>query len=296
MADNLPLISVALCTYNGAKYLVEQLDSLLAQSYRNLEIIIVDDASTDATREIIEKYLPIDGRIRFFRNGENLGYNKNFEKAMSLAEGELIAFCDQDDIWGLQKLEVMAGHIGENRLLYHDSELIDENGASLGISTKSHHRFVRGRSEDKLLYNNCISAHACIFRRELLDDLPPLPEILYFDWWIAYTAACTGKLDYLDRKLVKHRIHPDSTTQNDQNDSRRLRVQQLAAFYNHPLTGSETRSLIATMLLGYKKTWGQKISFPLFFTLLAHYPRLFYVRKRSLFSRIKFILKESNIL
>src|ERR1700742_3478188 len=100
-----PLISVALCTYSGEKFLQEQMDSILAQTYKNLEIVIVDDCSTDRTIDIINSYAEKDKRIKLFQNDTNLGFNKNFEKALSLTTGEYISISDQDDTWLPQKLQ-----------------------------------------------------------------------------------------------------------------------------------------------------------------------------------------------
>ncbi|MFN7226971.1 MAG: glycosyltransferase [Holosporales bacterium] len=93
-----PLISVCIATYNGAAYLSAQLDSVLNQTHRHLEILIGDDTSSDVTREILEAYAQRDGRIRLIFNPENLGYNRNFEALARQATGEYIAFCDQDDV------------------------------------------------------------------------------------------------------------------------------------------------------------------------------------------------------
>jgi len=101
------LVSVVMCTYNGEKYLHPQIGSILSQSYDNLELIIVDDASTDSTVKILEEYKRRDSRLRYFVNERNIGYNKNFEKAFSLANGNYIAPCDQDDIWDPSKIETM---------------------------------------------------------------------------------------------------------------------------------------------------------------------------------------------
>src|ERR1700748_3070750 len=94
-----PLVSVAMCTYNGEKYIRQQLDSILNQTWRNLEIVIVDDGSSDDTFAIISEYAEKDSRIKCFKNEVNLGFNKNFEHAVELTTGDYIAISDQDDIW-----------------------------------------------------------------------------------------------------------------------------------------------------------------------------------------------------
>src|SRR5437868_14993155 len=100
-----PLVSIALCTYNGQDFLRKQLNSLLDQSYKNLQIVVCDDASTDATIDLINTYKD-DRLVRHF-NRTNIGYVKNFEQAISLCTGEFIALCDQDDMWRPDKIELL---------------------------------------------------------------------------------------------------------------------------------------------------------------------------------------------
>src|SRR5688500_10348209 len=97
--NNIPLVSIALCVYNGEKFLREQLDSLVNQSYPNIEIIASDDRSTDASLLILQEYADRYPYFKFGQNEQNLGYVKNFEKVISLCSGDLIALSDQDDIW-----------------------------------------------------------------------------------------------------------------------------------------------------------------------------------------------------
>ena|SRR5687768_13043207 len=107
IANNLTLVSVVMCTYNGGKFLQQQVDSILAQTYRNIELLIVDDTSSDNTVQLLEEYRKKDSRIRYVVNPANLGYNKNFEIAFGLARGNYIAPSDQDDIWKANKIEIM---------------------------------------------------------------------------------------------------------------------------------------------------------------------------------------------
>ena len=98
------LISVVLATYNGEKYIEEQINSILQQTYSPLEVIIVDDASTDNTVSILRQFETSHSCIKVFTSEVNAGYIKNFEKGMLLARGEYIALSDQDDIWEEEKL------------------------------------------------------------------------------------------------------------------------------------------------------------------------------------------------
>jgi len=100
-------VSVVVCTFNGERFLHQQLESLVHQTYPNLEIIISDDKSTDSTVIIAESFQKRDPRIRIQVNKNNLGYNKNFEQAFELATGDFIAVCDQDDVWKTNKIEAI---------------------------------------------------------------------------------------------------------------------------------------------------------------------------------------------
>ena len=99
------ILSVALCTYNGEKYISKQLDSILSQYQRVHEIIIVDDCSSDGTIEILKKYASLNTEIKLYQNEATLGYLNNFEKAINLCSGDIIFLSDQDDIWFQEKTE-----------------------------------------------------------------------------------------------------------------------------------------------------------------------------------------------
>src|ERR1700761_555678 len=116
------LVSIAVCTYNGERFLSKQLDSLLRQSYSNIEIVIADDCSTDNTWSILQDYADKDARVKPYKNKYNLGHTLNFEKAIKLCKGEYIALCDQDDIWETDKISVFMENVGDVMLVYHNSD------------------------------------------------------------------------------------------------------------------------------------------------------------------------------
>ena len=120
------LISIAMCTYNGERFLNEQISSILEQTYRNFELVIVNDNSKDNSINIIKEYQSKDNRIKLFQNNKNIGFLKNFEKAISLCRGDFIALSDQDDVWKKNKLEIFLKNINDNMLIYLDAILIDE--------------------------------------------------------------------------------------------------------------------------------------------------------------------------
>src|SRR5436305_13508433 len=110
-------ISVVMCTYNGAYFLREQLDSILVQTYPAKEIIIFDDASTDETPAIIKEFVQKHSHIRFYQNQSNIGFTLNFEQALKAATCDVIAISDQDDYWHPEKLKTMLQAWKEDTLL-----------------------------------------------------------------------------------------------------------------------------------------------------------------------------------
>ncbi|MBQ6958217.1 MAG: glycosyltransferase [Bacteroidales bacterium] len=127
-----PKISIALCTYNGEKYLTAQLDSILDQTHPADEIIIVDDGSTDATLDIIREYASRTDILQYFVNEQTLGYVRNFSKAISLTSGDFVALSDQDDIWTKDHIEKLLNNIGGKAVCVGDSIMIDAQGKETG--------------------------------------------------------------------------------------------------------------------------------------------------------------------
>lgn len=211
MAD-LPLISIALCTYNGEEFIKEQMNSLLSQSYSNLEIIVVDDCSTDNTAFILNQYVLNNSKIKLYRNDKNLGYNKNFEKAIKLCNGAFIAMCDQDDIWDIDKIKIQFEAIGDSELIYHDSEFIDSLGNPINFKMSDKFNFYKGNSPLPFLYMNCVSGHSVLIKKSLLENIFPFPEGFHYDQWLAYIAAERGKIDFVDKCLVQYRQHEKNST------------------------------------------------------------------------------------
>lgn len=207
-----PLISIALCTYNGAQYLSKQLDSLLAQSCRDFEIVAIDDCSGDDTRAILQSYAQRDSRLRVFANARNIGFKRNFELAVAACRGRFIAPCDQDDIWLPDKLSSLLAAIGDKVMAYCDSELIDETDRSLGARISDYWFTPNIEDPAVFAFTNCVSGHAMLFRRELVERALPVPENFFHDWWLAAVAASSGGIAYCNRSLVRYRQHTGSVT------------------------------------------------------------------------------------
>lgn len=220
-------VSVALCTHNGERFIAAQLLSILNQTVPPAQIVISDDASTDATIAVIKQAYasavsadPTLSRVELtiLENPTPLGVTKNFEQAIKSCANELIALCDQDDEWLPRRLEVMTGEFerrADLTLLHHDSLLVDAEGRPLGLTTFEVLRMSRwekqtiheGRALSVLLRRNLVTGATAMFRRELAEKSTPFPESWVHDEWLGIIAAATGRVDFLDDCLVKYRQH-----------------------------------------------------------------------------------------
>lgn len=255
--DSTAPITIALCTYNGERYLRAQLDSVLAQEGVHFEIVAVDDASQDGTLALLHAYAQRDPRIRVFANAENLGPSRSFERAMALGTGEFIAPCDQDDVWSPDKLAKLSAAIGAHDLAYCDSAFIDADGRPSGRKVSDRMAMMSGRSPLQFVFRNSVSGHASLLRRSLFEIARPFPADVYHDWWLALCAASRNGVAFLDEPLVQFRRHRDAFSRLGRGDARRLqgrsrlwltqRRRLLAAFAASALDGRETAArLLAT--------------------------------------------------
>jgi glycosyltransferase involved in cell wall biosynthesis len=213
-----PLVSVAIATWNGESFLREQLDTIYAQTWRPLEVVVSDDASTDSTVGILEQYARSQG-LRYVVNTERLGLVKNFERAISMASGEFIALCDQDDLWKPHKIARLVDRIGDATLIYGNiAEYIDVNGSQrYNEYSEQIARFARahgnGHPTQYLICENWIVSHSVLFKRELVAHALPIPKHQRFhDGWLALVASKLGGVAYIDEMLQTYRHHVDSFT------------------------------------------------------------------------------------
>ncbi|MGI4750978.1 MAG: glycosyltransferase family 2 protein [Janthinobacterium lividum] len=293
------LISVALCTYNGEKYIEEQLHSILNQTYQNLEIIIVDDCSTDNTWAIIKSYATKDTRIKYFKNNENIGFNKNFEKAISLTSGDFIALSDQDDIWKPFKLELLLKNIDDNWLIFSNSSYINENGDPANKDLLQNFSLIQ-KSYKSILLHNWVTGHTTLFTRKLLNYIMPFPESGFYDWWIGFVAIYHHKITYLDKVLTFYRAHTNSVIQKELQMSYRKykkyqlnsTIMMLTAFINYKNVVDLDKNFISNLLnaLLFKKRY--LIIIPLLSMIYSNYNEFYSDRKkREGLSKLNFAYK-----
>jgi glycosyltransferase involved in cell wall biosynthesis len=296
----MPLVSIALCTYNGEKYLIEQLDTLVKQDYPELEVIVVDDGSKDQTVAILKQYESAYPFFKVYQNEQNLGYTKNFEKAISLCNGDFIALSDQDDSWALDKISIMMREIKDNLLLYHDSEFMTEEGISMHRKVSDVRNFYSGEDSRVFLLENCVSGHAILFKKELLNFIGDFDRNGFHDWWLVYVASNNGKISFINNCLVKYRQHTNANTNilGMKRDSTKKRdvLLQIEKEYHRIKFFSEYefnnfQSFKTKLLELYRSRMASYFSFSLAFFIYRHSAQLLFIKKKSTLSKINFIIK-----
>jgi len=215
----LPRISVAMCTFNGARYLASQLESIAAQTRPPDELIICDDGSSDGTHEILSAFVKTARfPTRIFINGKNLGSTANFEKSISRCHGEIVALADQDDVWYSNKLERIdeafkrSSHVVA---VFSDADLIDDRSVSLGqllwptfsFDASRQRQFSNGGAFHVLLRQPVVTGAAMAFRRSLFEPLTPFPCGQIHDRWMSFFLALRGSFAVISDPLMQYRVH-----------------------------------------------------------------------------------------
>lgn len=212
-------ISVAMCTYNGEAYVAEQMDSILSQSRPAAEIVVCDDGSTDGTWTVLHEYLRrFPALIKLHRNDTNLGPAKNFEKAIGLCTGTLIALSDQDDVWHTNKLEILAHGFEidpDLGLSFSNAERIDAEGSKLdadlwqtvGFHAREKVKVRHGHALEVFLRRPVATGCTIMFCATLKEMCLPIAATLMHDYWISLVAAVNSRIGFVDEKLVSYRQH-----------------------------------------------------------------------------------------
>jgi len=212
-------ISVALCTYNGSQYLQEQLDSIASQTRLPDELIICDDRSSDDSVRIVRNFVNrVPFAVHLTVNKGNLGSTKNFEKAIGLCSGDIIALSDQDDVWKPDKLLRMEARFLESAnigAVFSDADIVDQHLHPLGYSLWRSIKFTRmqqklikqGRGCDVLLKHNVVTGATMAFRAKFRPLILPIPSFWVHDGWIALLICAVANIAIIDEALIKYRQH-----------------------------------------------------------------------------------------
>lgn len=216
------LVSIALATYNGEKFIAEQMESILNQSFQDFEVVIHDDCSTDGTFDLLHQFAKKDNRIILKRNEHNLGFAKNFKTIVDDCSGEYIAFSDQDDIWAIKHLEILLSIIGNKDVACGNALLVDQNNDSLGFTMKDvvgmKNRIESNRFCWRLFFDNFVQGSAMLVRRELCEKYLPVPDVVGFhDYWLALVASLNCGVIYTPEIVLRYRQHGNNITSNVKN-------------------------------------------------------------------------------
>lgn len=219
-----PEISVAMCTFNGAQYIVEQLESMAAQTLLPAEIVVSDDGSTDGTIALLkqtwERLSEHSSELRTVKltvisNKSSLGVTKNFEQAIAATTKPFIFLADQDDLWFPQRLEVETAQLKAGAgFVFGDAQLINSSGEPLGHSlfealslSSAEQSGIVSHPVDVLLKRNIVTGATAAFTRSVFDNAAPFPAGWVHDEWLAMVAALSGEQFAVTESLIGYRQH-----------------------------------------------------------------------------------------
>jgi cellulose synthase/poly-beta-1,6-N-acetylglucosamine synthase-like glycosyltransferase len=214
-----PSAGIAMCVYNGARYLQKQLDSISAQTERPKSMVIIDDGSDDGSWDLLTRWAanaPLP--VRMERNRLNVGVVRNFERACGMVQEDIVFLADQDDLWYPDKLVTFVDRFVADPalgLLHSDADLIDDAGRLLRrrlfdtlLVTDEERRLVtRGSAYKAYAKRNLVTGASCAFRRELLTQAIPFADHMIHDEWLAFVAALASKVEMLETCTMAYRLH-----------------------------------------------------------------------------------------
>lgn len=215
----LPLVQILLSTYNGGKFLEQQLDSIIKQSYKNWRIVIRDDGSKDNTVDIIKSYVNkyCDKIIFIEDNYEHLGACQSFSRLLHYTSADYIMFCDQDDIWLPEKIEVSVMKMKELEATYNNVPILVHSNlklidSDLNIISNSFWKYQKLNPKligiNNLIIQNNVTGCTMMINKTLKELCAEIPEkAIMHDWWIALVTSAFGVFGYINRPLVLYRQH-----------------------------------------------------------------------------------------
>ncbi len=218
-----PSVDILLATYNGQEYLAEQINSILAQSYQDWQLLIRDDESSDDTLSIIKEYLSTySSKIKIIEdNDHHLGAKFNFQRLLEYSTAEYIMFCDQDDVWLKQKIEVTLkamraaekNYPNKSIMVHSDLIVVDENLKKIADSKWAYEKIWPRKNDDlnRIISQNVATGCTIMINKRAKNVSLPIPkDAIMHDWWIAIKVAEHGKIIHITDKLVLYRQHPDN--------------------------------------------------------------------------------------
>lgn len=213
-------IDILLATYNGERFLKEQLDSILNQTYKNIRLVISDDCSKDNTREILKEYANKDSRVEIHFQDVNLGYIRNFEYLLKQVKNDIYMLSDQDDIWLEEKVQktLETLKIQKADMVFGDLEVVDKNlktiYPSFGDFMLLNDKIRKYVSSYRLNYlYNCVTGCTVMSKKKFIEKILPIPAATKYvahDHWMGLMVSLNGKMAYMEEKYIKYRQHGDN--------------------------------------------------------------------------------------
>lgn len=300
------MISIALAAYNGSLYIKEQLDSILNQSIQDFELVICDDCSTDNTWDVLQDYKAKDSRIRIYRNASNLGFKKNFEKAIGLCHREFIALSDQDDIWTSDHLEILFNIIGNNYVACGNAQIVDWQGVDKGYDLRFLESFDKIYEDNLdlayriLLNGNPFQGASMLIHNSFFNIALPIPDgVNYHDAWFAALSSVQGHFIYTSDIVNKYRQHSENVTSLIENSflnkikhfTPQTKVENDRSFYCKALTKRLSREELSNAQMKfldrvcwyYNKISKRRYRFRLAFFRFKHYSKIYSTASKKMF-------------
>lgn len=202
-------ISVAMAAYNGERFIEEQLQSILDQDHAVDEIVVVDDNSSDTTRNLVVTLMQKHPQLQLITHERNMGTNRSFEDAIRACSGDVIFIADKDDIWMPHKVSrMLSEHERNPRGLLCSDAIVFSSTGEISASELHFHGHQRPYVNPvALTITSCYPGHNMMLTKEFVSDALPFPEVTLYDHWLAVRAALRNQLGYLPEPLVRHRIH-----------------------------------------------------------------------------------------
>lgn len=230
-----------MATYNGAKYIREQIDSIFNQTIQDFELIICDDSSKDETLEILYDYAKKDQRVKVYENENNLGFKKNFEKVLTLCNGDYIALSDQDDIWYPQHLELLLKAMSGNIQLACGRPIF-VNEDNMNLPSKYDYFKMDWVPDNDMdlarhifLCRSTFQGASMMIRHSFLDIALPLPNgVKFHDSWFAALSCFAGGMVFIDKPMMRYRRYGSAITSESRKQSP-VRIFLGALIVNHSL-------------------------------------------------------------
>lgn len=241
------MVSIILPTYNGKEYICESIESIINQTYKDWELIIVDDCSNDGTETLVEKYASIDSRIKVIHNGVNLKLPGSLNVGFSHARGDLFSWTSDDNYYKKNAVEKMVdflNHSPDTDIVYADYDLINEHGTVIGE--------VKHTSTDNIYQDNIVGA-CFLYKREVQDNLGGYDESLFlvedYDFWLR--AHEKYKLRSLSENLYCYRTHTNSLTGTKMKEITIITTKVLERILNNTKLNERDQTILLKRITSY---------------------------------------------